>query len=227
MWMLFVPVTFLIAAIGRVVGAPISSAAIWAAILIFTLLFLVPALGGWGSKLCLATWNRAGFLAACAYVAIAAFAHHKALERLKQFAEFQQIHPEVLGALPLPPSLWKWDGLIRTTRGVYELRMDLSDSSGIPESEAKASETPLMYRYFPDAPPNHSIEQARAIPEVQQVLWFDRFPVTRFHKEGEQSVVEILDLRFPQIRPDRPASFTYQVRFDATGNVVAKGWVRD
>jgi hypothetical protein len=230
MWMLFVPVTFLVAAIGRIVGAPISTAAIGTAILLFTLLFLVPAFRGWGSKLRLATWNRAGFFAACFYVGLAAFAHHKALGRLKRFAEFQQIHAQALGALPLPPSLWKWEGLIRTARGVYQLRMDLGQPSGVPESEARAvqaSETPLMYRYFPDAPPNRSIERARALPEVQQVLWFDRFPVTRFHKEGQQSVVEILDLRFPQVRPDRPASFTYRVRFDAAGNVVEKGWVRD
>jgi len=45
----------------------------------------------------------------------------------------------------------------------------------------------------------------------------DRFPVTRFHKEGADSVVEILELRFPQVRPDRPAAFTYRVRFDASG----------
>jgi membrane-bound metal-dependent hydrolase YbcI (DUF457 family) len=230
MWMLFVPLAFLVAVIGRLVGAPISTAAIGATILIFSLVSLVPAFRGRGSKLSLATWNRAGFLAVCGYVALAVFAHHKALERLKRFAEFQQVHAEALGALPFPPSLWNWDGLIRTTRGVYELRMDLGQRSDIPESAAQAanvSETPLMYKYFPDAPPNRSIERARALPEVQQVLWFDRFPVTRFHKEGEQSVVEILDLRFPQVRPDRPASFTYRVRFDAAGNVVEKGWVRD
>jgi hypothetical protein len=62
---------------------------------------------------------------------------------------------------------------------------------------------------------------------VQKVLWFDRFPVTRFHQEGAASVVEILDLRFPAIRPDRPASFTYQVRFDAAGKVLSQGWVRE
>ena len=229
MWLLSALVTFGVAGIARTVEAPISNSAVGLAILLFTLLFLVPAFRGWGSRLRLATWNRAGFLAASLYVGLTAFAHHDALERLRRFAEFQQIHAEALGALPLPPSLWNWDGLIRTGRGVYELRMDLSQPSGIPGDgqAAKATDTPLMYRYFPDAPVNRLIEQARALPEVQQVLWFDRFPVTRFHKEGEQSVVEILDLRFPQIRPDRPASFTYQVRFDASGNVVAKGWVRD
>ena len=44
---------------------------------------------------------------------------------------------------------------------------------------------------------------------------------------GEEAVVEILDKRFPQVRQDRPAPFTYRVRFDAAGKVVAKGWVRE
>jgi len=230
MWLLFVPVTFGIAAIGRIVGAPISTAAIWVAIGVFSLLFLLPALFGWGSRLRLATWNRAGLAAACVYVGLTVVAHHRALERLKKFAEFQGVKPDAVAALPLPPSLWNWDGLIRAPRGVYELRMDLSQPSGIPASEAEAAEAakvPLTYNYFPDAVGNTWIKQARQLPEVQKVLWFDRFPVTRFHKEGEEAVVEILDKRFSQVRQDRPAPFTYRVRFDAAGKVMAKGWVRE
>ena len=227
MWLLFVPVTFGIAAIGRIVGAPISVVAIFAAIAIFSALFLVPAFLGWGSGLRLATWNRAGFAAACVYLGLTVVAHHRALERIQKFAEFQGVKPEVIGALPLPPSVWNWDGLIRGPRGVYELRMDLSQPSGIPTSEADAAaaaKVPLTYNYFPDAPGNALIQQVRELPEVKEVLWFDRFPVTRFHKEGRDSVVEILDLRFPKVQPNRPAAFTYRVRFDAEGRVVAQGW---
>jgi len=36
--------------------------------------------------------------------------------------------------------------------------------------------------------------------------------------------VEILELRFPPMRPDRPASFTYRVRFAADGKVISQGW---
>ncbi|HSC44500.1 MAG TPA: metal-dependent hydrolase [Candidatus Acidoferrum sp.] len=230
MWMLFVPVTFGIAAIGRIVGAPISTAAIWAAIGIFSVLFLLPALLGWGARLRLATWNRAGLAAACVYVALTVVAHQRALERVKKFAEFQGVKPDGMAALPLPPSLWNWDGLIRAPRGVYELRMDLSQPSGIPATEAEAAEAakvPLTYNYYPDAVENIWIQQARQLPEVQKVLWFDRFPVTRFHKEGGEAVVEIVEKRFPQVRPDRPAPFTYRVRFDAAGKVVEKGWVKE
>ena len=227
MWMLFIPITFGVAAIARIVGAPISLPALWIAIILFTALFLLPAFRGWGSQVPLKTWNRAGFAVACCYLALAVFAHHQALERVKKFAEFQAIRVDAMGALPLPPSLWSWDGLVRTQRGVYELRMDLSQPSGIPSAAGIADPSVgFTYNYFPDAPGNSMIEQARRLPEVQEVLWFDRFPVTRFHKEGADSVVEILDMRFPQIRRDRPASFTYRVRFDSAGNVIAQGWER-
>jgi hypothetical protein len=181
---------------------------------------------GWGSHIRFATWNRAGFIAACFYLALAIAAHHKALERTQKFAAFQGVQVESIGALPLPPSLLNWDGLIRTQRGVYELRTDLSRPSGIPDGAdpAGAAQGSFTYKYFPDAPTNNFIQRARQLPEVQKVLWFDRFPVTRFHKEGTEAVVEILELRFPPMRPDRPASFTYRVRFDADGNVISQGW---
>jgi|SRR5579859_5520543 len=228
MWLLFIPVTFGIAAIGRIVGAPISTLAIWIAIVVFSTLFLLPAFRGWGSRLRVATWNRAGFAGACVYIALAVIAHHQAFARVKKFAAFQGAQVQSIGALPLPPSLWNWDGLILTPHGVYELRMDLSQPSGIPDdnSSTAASQTGFSYKYFPDAATNPLIQQSWQLPEVQKVLAFDRFPVTRFHKEGAVSVVEILDLRFPQVRADRPASFTYRVRFDAAGKVISQGWER-
>ncbi|HEX8871525.1 MAG TPA: hypothetical protein VF758_02090, partial [Candidatus Acidoferrum sp.] len=84
----------------------------------------------------------------------------------------------------------------------------------------------LEHTYYPDAFPNAFIEEARHLPEVQKVLWFARFPVTRFHKEGAEAVVEFSDLRFAKIRPDRPTSFTYRVRLGGDGRVLSQGWVR-
>ena len=84
----------------------------------------------------------------------------------------------------------------------------------------------LNYRYYPDSPENSYIDAARRLPEVQTVLWFARFPVTRFRTEGSNAIVEISDLRFPQTRPDRPASFTYRVRFASGGGVLSQGWVK-
>lgn len=228
MWMLFIPVTFGIAALARIVGAPISPNAIGIVILVLSTIVLVPAFRGWGTRLNLSTWNRVGFVAACLYIGVAAFAHHQALERIHKFAEFQGARVDAIGALPLPPSVLNWDGLIRTPRGVYELRMDLSAPSGIPGSSAAAAsaQSGFTYKYFPDAPGNRFIQLARELPAVQKVMCFDRFPVTRYHKEGPDSVVEILELRFPQVRTDRPAPFTYRVRFDAAGNVLSQDWAR-
>jgi membrane-bound metal-dependent hydrolase YbcI (DUF457 family) len=219
MWLVFLPMPFLIAKIGEIVGAPISGQVVLGAIVIFAGVFLLPSLLGWGVKIQHGTWNRAGLAAALIYVACTVYAHHVALSRIQKFAELDHLQVESIGALPLPPSLWHWDGLVRTARGVYEQRMDLADKP-VNDGELLA----LEYHYYPDAPPNSYIEVAKRLPEVQKVLWFSRFPVTRFHKEGDVAVVEISDIRFIQTRRDRPPSFTYRVRFGTDGNVLSQGW---
>ena len=219
MWLVFLPAPFLIARIGEIVGAPISDRVVLSAIVVFALLFLLPARFGWGVKIQHDTWNRAGLAAAVIYVACTVYAHHVAFARIQKFAELDHLQVESIGALPLPPSLWHWDGLVRTARGVYELRMDLANKS-VNDGELLA----LEHHYYPDAPPNSYIEIAKRLPEVQKVLWFSRFPVTRFHKEGDVAVVEISDIRFVQTRRDRPPSFTYRVRFGTDGSVLSQGW---
>jgi inner membrane protein len=220
MWLVFLPAPFLIARIGEIAGAPISDRVVLGAMVVFAVLILLPARFGWGVKIRHDKWNRAGLAAAVLYVAGTFYAHHVALARIQKFAVLDHLQVESIGALPLPPSLWHWDGLVRTERGVYELRMDLADKTA-----NDGNLLSLEHHYFPDAPPNSYIEVARRLPEVQKVLWFSRFPVTRFHKEGDVAVVEISDLRFPRARPGRPASFTYRVSFGAEGNVLSQGWV--
>jgi len=153
------------------------------------------------------------------YVACTVYAHHVAFSRIQKFAELDQLQVESIGALPLPPSLWHWDGLVRTARGVYELRMDLADKP-VNDGELLA----LEHHYYPDAPPNSYIEMATRLPEVQKVLLVLAIPVTRFHKEGDVAVVEISDIRFVQTRRDRPPSFSYRVRFGTDGRVLSQGW---
>jgi len=98
------------------------------------------------------------------------------------------------------------------------VRVDLSERAPLSSVE---------HRYYPDATPNQYIDAAKRLPEVQKVLWFSRFPVTRFHKEGSDAIVEIYDVRFPQVAKDRPASFTYRVKMDVSANVISQGWERD
>jgi membrane-bound metal-dependent hydrolase YbcI (DUF457 family) len=224
MWIVFTPAPFLISRIALFVGAPISDTVVVVATALFAVLFLFPAMRGLGARVCYERWNRAGLTVAIAYVLAATYAHHVAYGRVERFAAQQGLQVKAIGALPFPPSLWRWDGLVRAPRGVYEMRMDLGDrlfpngSSGDPRV--------LEHTYYPDAFPNRFIEEARRLPEVQKVLWFARFPVTHFHQDGSDAVVEFSDLRFPQIRRDRPASFTYRVRFAPDGMVLSQGWVR-
>jgi len=227
-WIAFAVATLGVAAIGRAVGAPLSLSGILAAVVIFAAAFLLPAVRKWGLRVRLASWNLAGLLIAFGYIGAAAYAHRVALERVDKFSSSLHLDVQSRGALPFPPSMWHWDGLIRAPRGVYELRMDLSgDSTEVQAASAGPDAgSSLSYRFYPDAAPNPYIEAAKRLPEVQTVLWFARFPVTRFHKEGADAIVEISDLRFPQMRPDRPSSFTYRVRLAADGTVLSQGWVK-
>ena len=229
MWLIFTPAPLLIAKIAAIVGAPTSNNAILVATVLFAALFLVPAIRGWGLRVPYVTWNRAGLALAIAYLAAAAFAHRVALERTKNFAASEKLEVLDLAALPFPPSLWHWDGLVLAPRGVYELRMDLSDSlfsNAAKASDPSTSVAAIEHTFYPDAPPNPLIEKARSLPNVQKFLWFARFPITRFHKEGSEAVVDFLDVRFPQIRRDRAPSFEYRVRFADSGDVLSQGWTK-
>jgi membrane-bound metal-dependent hydrolase YbcI (DUF457 family) len=227
-WLVFGVATLLVAALGKAVDAPLSLEAILATIVVLAALFLLPAIRGWGLRLSRASWSFAGIAAAAGYVTLAIFVHQAALARVEKFAALEHLDVQTIGALPMPPSLWHWDGLVRAPRGVYETRIDLGGGPDQlqPAVSNSSAVLPLEYRFYPDAAPNSYIEAAKRLREVQIVLWFSRFPVTRFHKEGGDAIVEISDLRFPHVRPNRPASFTYRVRFSANGNVLAQGWVK-
>jgi membrane-bound metal-dependent hydrolase YbcI (DUF457 family) len=225
---IFLPIPFLSSILLQNVGSPISGQTVLLLTAFLAALFLIPVLGKWGRGVSYAAWNRVGLVAACGYLLAASYAHRAALERVRQFAAFEHLQIDAIGALPLLPSIWHWDGLIRTPRGVYEMRTDLSAKPPIPApGESLHPQDPIEYRFYPDAPGNPEIERARQLANVKTMLWFSRFPVVRFRKEGAASVVEISDLRFPQMRPGRPASFTYRVRFDASGTVVSQGWRRN
>lgn len=218
-WLVFMPVPVLVARIAEAADAPISGQTVLAAMTVITAVFLLPTIRAWGLKVRHGRWNRAGFAVALTYIALTFVAHRAALARIRKFAELDHLQVESIGALPLPPSLWHWDGLVRSERGVYELRMDLGDRSAS-GSDVLAHE----HRYYPDAPPNSYIEEAKRLPQVQKVLWFARFPVTRFYKEGSEAVVDIFDVRFSRTTASRPPAFTYRVRFGADGNLLSQGW---
>lgn len=222
LWVIFTPAPLVVSKLAERVGTPMSGSAVLAATVLMAALFLLPAVRGRGLRVQYATWNRVGLALAAIYVACAAVAHHAAFERVKQFAAQEEIEVLAIGALPIPPSLWHWDGLVLSPRGVYETRVDLGDHL----FQNSSGHDPLVHTYYPSAFPNQFIDSAYKLRQVQEVLWFARFPVTRFHNEGDEAVVEISDMRFPQFRRDRPPSFTYRVRFSSDGQVLSQGWVR-
>jgi membrane-bound metal-dependent hydrolase YbcI (DUF457 family) len=222
LWVIFTALPLVVSRFGVAVGAPVSSMAILLITILVAVLFLFPLIRNWGVRVPYAAWNQAGLILAILYIGAAAYAHHAAVARVKQFAARANVQVDAIGALPLPPSLWHWDGLVRAPRGVYEVRLDLSDYLvGRPESADVIERT-----YYPDAFPNSFIDAARNLHEVQEVLWFARFPVTHFYMEGSDAIVEISDLRFAALRRERPGSFTYRVRFSPDGQVLSQGWIR-
>jgi membrane-bound metal-dependent hydrolase YbcI (DUF457 family) len=226
-WFVFSVASIGVYEIARIVEAPFAIGITITMTVVFAVIFFLPGVRLWGLRVKRWVWNFAGLVAALAYIALAISFHQAAMTRIQKFAAAQQLDVQTIGALPLPPSPWHWDGLVRATRGVYETRIDLGGSTETVAAANSSAALPLEYRYYPDAPSNSFIESAKRLPAVQTVLWFARFPVTRFHKEGGDAIVEISDLRFPHLRPDRPASFTYRVRFNADGNVLEQGWAKD
>ncbi|MGH9743685.1 MAG: metal-dependent hydrolase [Candidatus Acidiferrum sp.] len=200
------------------VGAPISAQTAIVIIMLLAAFFLLPVLRGAGLRVRYANWNRAGLVAAILYICVAFYAHRAALDRVEKFVSLFQLKAESLAALPLPPSIWHWDGLVNTPHGVFEVRLDLSETSPLASIEQ---------RYYPDAFPNRYIDAAKRLPDVQKALWFARFPVIRFHKEGSDAIVEIADIRFQSVRRDGPAPFTYRVKMDGSGNVISQGWEKE
>src|ERR1700730_1287929 len=136
---LFMIAGFVVQKIADSVGTAISAQSVFLFLAILAALFLLPLRGQQTSRNPRqwhlhrqdprGFWSRTGLVFACGYLVIAIFAHRAALYRVKSFSAMQKLDVESMGVLPFPPSLWRWDGLVRTPRGVYELRMDLSDKS--------------------------------------------------------------------------------------------------
>jgi len=197
---------------------------------IFALVIFLPAAQGAGFQWTRANWCRSGLAVLCIYIGVAAAAHHKAFEDVEHFAAAQHLQVESLAALPLPPILTHWVGLVSTPEGVW--RATFHEPGGAVESA----------QFYADAQSRNFIEQARKLHDVQVFLWFARYPVWRVRQREEQkTVVEISDVRFfrenvpdaadapksstsaPGIRP-RPAGFTFDVVFNAEGRIISHGF---
>lgn len=211
-------VTFTLAAVGvwqiaNAFGYGFARWIVLAASVAIAALFFLPASSGWGFRLSRASWCRAGVYAALAYVLACMAAHHAAMARVEAFAAERGLAAERMAAIPMPPSLLDWSGLILTAEGDYQAHFDLRD--------ARAP----TFSFSANSPPNQYTAAARELPDVKVYLWFARFPVTRYSQQGDLEIIDYSDLRFFGERHEAPQPFTFRVVLDASGRLVDEGWV--
>jgi len=212
MWAVFTLGALAVWELARSVGYPFHILTAGIASIAIAALFLLPARGDWGFRVTRTEWCRAGMYATIGYIFLCAVAHHAAVQRVHSFAEENHIAVDHLAAIPLPPSLLSWGGLIRSVDGVYQSRIDLR----VPE--------PPSFRFIADSPPDEFLARALQLPEVRLYWNFARFPVIRSEMEDGHRVVEFVEHRFVNPRRSKPQPFTYRVVFDAAGNVIEEGW---
>jgi membrane-bound metal-dependent hydrolase YbcI (DUF457 family) len=210
MWVFFTLLAIAAWTLSRAAQFPFSMAAVIIASAIFAGLFFVPT---WRrAELSRAQWCRAGFYISCAYIAVCGVAHHAAMSRVRAFAASHHIAVEKIGAMPLPPSLFDWNGLILTDDGVYQSSFSLREAA-TPE-----------FTFWPDSPPNRHTREAASLEPVRTYLWYARFPVTNFTVNGGRNIVSYADLRF-FTGADRPMPFTFYVSVDSAGKMLNYGWI--
>lgn len=193
---------------------PLPLQAVFIGSALIAVLFLAPSLGGWGFQVSRATYCRVGIAALVLYLGLCVIAHERALARVDAFARSVGADVERRAALPAPPSLRWWSGLIETPTGIYRVSVHLSDPN------------PPAYRFFPNAAKNFYLEKAASSASVQTFLWFARFPWVRYREENGFHIVEYADLQFVGARRDRNFPWTLQVFLDHSGQVVRSGLLR-
>jgi membrane-bound metal-dependent hydrolase YbcI (DUF457 family) len=184
-------------------------------------ILLLPALRGWGFAQRRAAFCRIGVAALAGYFALCAIGHELAWQRVNTFAVRENLTVLHGGALPAPPWLFHWSGLILTPDGVYQTEINLL--------EARAPQ----FAFFAHAAPNRYIEIAEGLPAVKTFRWFARFPLVRYRTYGDGAAtlhfVEYADLRF-SLRARRrrnPPAFAFRVVLTASGDVVTAGFLGD
>lgn len=213
MWALFTVLALGVFWLAAVTGYPVSPWVVPVASILFAVLFFLPLRGGRGLRIRRSTWARAGLLAAAAYLLLCTAAHEVALSHLRQFAASQKIAAQKLGALPLAPSPLYWNGLIRTSDGVYRLHEQLFSTE------------PAEYDFYPDSAPENFLDAALQLPETQTYLWFARFPIFRARRTAGGETLDINDASF-MMTTMRTPGFTYRVTFDSQGRVIQEGMLR-
>ncbi len=214
---------FVLGPIVRPLDIPFPTGASFVIAAALAVFFLLPLRHGSGSRAGRVKWCRIGVVLIAAYLGFAATLHRSAFQHVVEFAAQAHLEVQNIAALPLPPSLARWAGLIETPDGIYRIQF------------AQLGDEPFHIDFFPQAPANRFVASAKALSEVQTFLWFARFPLFTFVERDGKPIVEISDLRFyGQRRPaalhgDVPpqTTFTFEVVFSPDGRVVSEGRLRE
>lgn len=187
---------------------PLPPNAVLAGLALVAVLFLAPSLQDVGFKVSRAAYCRVGVAGLVVYLGLCSLAHQRALARVDAFARSLGATVERQAALPAPPSLRWWSGMVETPTGIYRVAIHLFDPS------------PPSYRFFPNAAENFYRKKAEEFPDTQTFLWFARFPWVTYREENGFHIVEYTDLQFMSVRGDRNFPWTFQVSLDGKGQVV-------
>jgi membrane-bound metal-dependent hydrolase YbcI (DUF457 family) len=194
-------------------------------------LFFAPRIRGAGFRWKRSSWSRVAMAVLCAYMACAALAHRSALADTAEFAAAHHLQVESLAALPLPPTLTQWAGVVTTPEGVWRTTFQ------VPSGKLESTEL------YAGANSNRYIAEAKTLRDVQVYLWFARFPIWQVQRVHGETVAEVTDVRFfrqnfqkwnddsqPAIQAAEPRvnapGFTFQIVFDPAGKVISHGFKR-
>ncbi len=211
-WGFFTLAAFGVRWLARSLQLPMSPWMAPVAAVLLGALFFAPMLRGWGFRISRRAWCRAGVATLAVYLGACFAANRAALRVVEDYAARENLRVEAVAAIPLPPSLLNWSGLVRTADGVHFSTITLF-----------ATRAP-KFGFSGNAPDNPFIAEARRLPEVQGYFRFARFPVVRYSERGGANVVEFSDLRFYGRVRRGPQPFTYRVTLDSAGRVISSGW---
>ena len=215
MWIWFTCGDFIFWLLARAASYPFH---LWIAVLAsiaLAALFFVPGAGGWGFKVSRAEWCQAGTCFAVAYLFFCSVAHHRAMLKVRAYADAHHIQVDRMGALPIPPSLLDWDDAIRAPNGIYTAQFDLREKN------------PPSFDFIADSPLDEYILRAFSMYNVRLYWGFARFPVVRSYQADIFHVVELGENREMAGGRRGPQPFVYRVVFDPSGNVIFQGWLNE
>lgn len=212
MWTFLTILTLGAWSLARAAQFPFSFGAVIVASAIFAAVLFLPIRRPDGTAFSRTTWCRAGTALSCAYILATGIAHHAAISRVRTLATQNHIAAQKIGAMPMPLSLLRWNGVILTRSGVYQSVFALGGPAA-------------QFKFWPSSPPNRFTQEALMLEPVRTYLWYARFPITHFIASGGKYFVSYADLRY-FTGDERPMPFTFYVSFDSDGQMLKYGWVR-